>query len=382
MRGLEVVDLNNGQGLKTILNILHNATKRSTASMSIYIYRPYFYIIQHIKSGKFYAGVKYAGNANPVQLLKSNGYHTSSSYIKNIILNEGLESFVIRKIKVFESGEEALDYESRFLRRVGASFNNNFLNRCNNSISTLNVDWEKRKHTCLDRYGVEHSFQSEEIKEKIKHANLEKFGFEYPSQSPEIQIKMKQTCLEKYGVENPFQSPETQAKMKQVNLEKLGFEYPSQSQKTQAKMKQTCLEKYGVENPFQSPEIQAKMKWVNLEKYGVENPSQCEEIKEKKKQTCLENFGVEYPGQSKLLREKIKKSCLEKYGVENPFQLEEVKEKISQTRKSLFNRSIVFEIKKYRDKFKLKLGNNWFWKKQEVLDIMLEELKMTYGGLE
>lgn len=102
--------------------------------MSISIYKPYFYIIQHIQTSKYYAGVKYGKNANPENLLRPDGYQTSSNIIKQIILEEGLVSFVIRKIKIFETGVEALDYESRFLRKVNAAFNIAFLNRCNNSL--------------------------------------------------------------------------------------------------------------------------------------------------------------------------------------------------------------------------------------------------------
>ena len=189
------------------------------------IYRPYFYIIQHIESGKYYAGVKYARNANPDNLLKSNGYQTSSYRIQNIILEEGVESFVIRKIKLFETGEEALDYESRFLRRVNAAFNDNFLNRSNNSISALNTDWEKHKQTCLEKFGVENPFQSEEVKEKSKQTMLERHGFEYPMQSEDVKNKSKQTCLEKFGCEIPMQSEEVKKKSKQTCLERYGFKY-------------------------------------------------------------------------------------------------------------------------------------------------------------
>ena len=36
----------------------------------------------------------------------------------------------------------------------------------------------KRRKTCLKKYGVKNVFQSEEIKERIKKTNLEKYGFE------------------------------------------------------------------------------------------------------------------------------------------------------------------------------------------------------------
>ena len=145
--------------------------------MSISIYTPYFYIIQHVESKKYYAGVKFGKDADPNKLLKSNGYQTSSATIKQIILEEGLESFIIRKIKVFETRQQAIDYESKFLKKVNAAFNDKFLNLSNNLKSTLNENWEKKKQTCLDHFGCEFALQSEEVKEKGRQTCLEKYGF-------------------------------------------------------------------------------------------------------------------------------------------------------------------------------------------------------------
>ena len=304
--------------------------------MSTTIYNPYFYIIQHISSGKYYAGVKYSKNSNPDNLLKFDGYHTSSEIVKQIILEEGLESFIIRKIKVFENASQALVYELRFLKRVNAAFNDNFLNRSNNSMNALNADYEKRKQTCLENFGCEH-----------------------PMQSPEIREKHKQTCLENFGYENPNQSPEVREKSKQTNLEK-----------------------YGVENPFQLEAIKEKIKKTNLEKYGCEYITQVPEAKEKKKQTCLENHGVENPMQSLEIKERMKQNSLEKFGYDHPSRSLDVQIKQSNSRIALMNRPTVLLIKKYKEKFNLKLIVNWFCKKQEFLDVILEELKTTYGELE
>ena len=230
--------------------------------MSTSIYTPYFYIIQHIKSGKYYSGSKYGVNANPDQLLKFNGYHTSSAIIKNIILEEGLESFVVRKIKIFETGEEALSYESRFLRRVNASFNESFLNRSNSSLSTLNVDLEKRKDTCLKKYCVEHVLQSEQIKEKSKQTFLLKYRVEHNSQVPEFQEKKKQTVMNNFNVEYPMQSEIVKETLKQNNLEKYNCENVFQLESVKEKSKQTTLSKYGVEHNSQSPEIKEKKKQI------------------------------------------------------------------------------------------------------------------------
>ena len=91
--------------------------------------------------------------------------------------------------------------------------------------------------------------------------------------------KGKITCLEKYGVENSLQSKEIRDKGKATCLEKYGVEYPFQSEEIRDKGKETCLEKYGVENPMQNAEVRDKGKITCLEKYGVENPSQSEEIR-------------------------------------------------------------------------------------------------------
>ncbi len=327
--------------------------------MSIHIYRPYFYIIQHTNSGKYYAGVKYAKNANPNNILRPGGYQTSSSIVKQIILEEGLDSFIIRKIKIFETGEDALDYETRFLRKVNAAFNNKFLNMCNNSPQALNVDYEKSKQTCLKNFGVE-----------------------YPMQSPEVREKSKQVCLEKYGVENINQLPEIRERIKQTCIERYGTENASQSEEIKEKIKQTNLEKYGVKNPFQSEEIKEKIKQICVEKYGVEYSTQVPEFKEKKIQSYLKNYGVENPMQSPEIKEKMKRNSLDKFGYDHPSKSLDVQKKQSNTRIVLMNRPTVLEIKKYKEKFNFKLIINWYCKKQEFLDDILKNIKMIYGELE
>jgi hypothetical protein len=212
-----------------------------------------------------------------------------------------------------------------------------------NSTTTIN----KRKKTCLKKYGVEHATQSEEIQNKVKRTNLERYGVEYPAQSQEFQNKMKQTCLEKYGVEHPLQSQNIQNKYKQTCLEKYGVENPFQSQERISrhdeiinKAEQTCLKRYGVEYPIQSQNIQNKYKQTCLEKYGFEYASQSEEFLNKVKQTCLDKYGVKHYNQSdegrarlsekhssEEVQNKTKQTCLDKYGVEYYFQSKEYQSK-------------------------------------------------------
>lgn len=92
---------------------------------------PYFYIIQHTVSGKYYAGCKINRTANSSTFMTASGYKTTSKVVHKIIQSEGLCSFKIKKIKHFDTGLEALAYENKFLLRVNAAKNTNFLNRHN-----------------------------------------------------------------------------------------------------------------------------------------------------------------------------------------------------------------------------------------------------------
>lgn len=92
--------------------------------------QPYFYIIQHITSLKYYAGYKSYGSGSD-NFMKPDGYKTSSKEIKRLINRDGLGAFIIRKIKRFKTTEEAYEYEFRFLTKVNAKDNVTFLNLSN-----------------------------------------------------------------------------------------------------------------------------------------------------------------------------------------------------------------------------------------------------------
>lgn len=81
----------------------------------------YFYIIEHISSGRLYAGSRTAKNCSPCELLKSDGYKTSSNIVKKILKEEGIGSFKVRFIKEFEDSIETLEWETRFLKKVDAA---------------------------------------------------------------------------------------------------------------------------------------------------------------------------------------------------------------------------------------------------------------------
>lgn len=113
--------------------------------------KPYFYIIQHVASGKYYAGSKYSKDAEPSKLLTEDGYKTSSKIVNAIIKKEGLSSFVINRIRSFDDKKSAYDYETRFLKKVDAANNECFINFHNNNITLgeENEDGEFLLHVSL-----------------------------------------------------------------------------------------------------------------------------------------------------------------------------------------------------------------------------------------
>ena len=136
----------------------------------------------------------------------------------------------------------------------------------------------------------------------VKKSRIEKYG----SASYNNREKYKQTCLEKYGVENPFQSEEIKEKSKKTNLEKLGVEYPMQRKDIQQKSIETKASEYGSLEDYYS-HVSTKMKETKLERYGNENFVNSKKCKE----TKLERYGDEnYTNQ-----EKIAETNLERYGV-------------------------------------------------------------------
>jgi len=304
--------------------------QEGTQLMCIYI--PYFYIIQDVSNGVYYAGSKYGQDANPDSFMSEGGYLTSSTTVKQIIAERGLDTFVVRKIKTFEIGKEALDYESRFLQKVNAANNACFYNKHNNDNRFDNgYGTDSWKKLMVERYGFDNPSKVPEVQEKKKQTSLEKYGFDNPLKSPEVQEKKKQTSLEKYGFDNPLKSPEIQEKRKQTLLEKYGVDHHLKSPEVQEKMKQTCLEKYGVEHFSQIPEVREKRKETWLEKYGVDHPLKSPEVQEKIKQTSMKNYGVDHHLKSPKIQEKRKQTLLKKYGVDHPSKATEVKEKMKQT---------------------------------------------------
>lgn len=137
---------------------------------------PYFYVIQDIATKIYYAGSCYNKKANPQNLLQPFGYRTHSRKIVWPLINKyGIERFIIRKIKIFSTAEDAYNYETKFLKRVDAKNNSSFYNMHNNEGGfnpniNRNTANEKRRKTCLIKYGVEVSSQATSVRNKLSES--------------------------------------------------------------------------------------------------------------------------------------------------------------------------------------------------------------------
>ena len=143
----------------------------------------------------------------------------------------------------------------------------------------------------------------------VKFINFSKGYHTYCSKkcvynSENVFNKKKQTCIKKYGVENPSQSEVIKNKKIQTNLKHYGVQYATQAPEIKNQIRQTNLERYGG-MPLNSRNVQDKYRKTCLERYGVENASQSEVIKKKKIQTCLKHYKTEYYSQSEEYKNRI-----------------------------------------------------------------------------
>ena len=103
------------------------------------------------------------------------------------------------------------------------------------------------------------------INEKRRKTCLERFGVENPNQSKLVKEKKSKTCLERYGVSYVLQANQFIEKRKQTNLKRYGFENPASLESVKVKRKQTCLEKYGVESFSKTESYKNVMKEKEIE---------------------------------------------------------------------------------------------------------------------
>ena len=163
----------------------------------------------------------------------------------------------------------------------------------------------KRRKTCLSKYGEDNVLKVQEIKEKASASCLKNFGVKNPMQNEEIYNKAISTCIEKYG--DTFRQKNCE-KAQNTLLERYGYNNPSLCEEFVIKRQKTCLDKYGYNNVLLIPEIKEKIKVTNLEKYGCENPLSSHDIRRKCAKTLHSSGKIATSSQQKTIFDMIVKN--------------------------------------------------------------------------
>lgn len=163
-------------------------------------------------------------------------------------------------------------YEKKFY--ILFKFKNFFCKKC-----SIENGFIKQKQTIQNKYGVDFTFESTEIKEQIKNTNIKKYGIDNPSKLEEFKNKMLETKIKKYGIK--INKNLTEEEKNKNLIDKYGTINFRSSEIIKNKIKNTCLSKYGVEHISKLESIQQIKKEKSLQKYGCEYPIQFSEITEK-----------------------------------------------------------------------------------------------------
>ena len=218
---------------------------------------------------------------------------------------------------------------------------------------------DKRKNSCIEKYGVDNPSKSKEVRDKVIKTNLDKFGHEWATKSDDVKVKMKEQFIEKYGVDNPSKIKEVRDRAKETMLDRFGVEHAMHSDDIKNKLKNKFLEKYGVDNPSKIKEVRDRAKETMLDRFGVEHAMQNKSIQDKCKKTNIERYGVDSPLKSNNIREKIKNTNMDKYGVDNPFKSDIIIEKIKQTNVERYGETHISKNNDYREKYKITKHPNY-----------------------
>jgi hypothetical protein len=142
-------------------------TKRVFIKENMTVCNPFFYVIYNENADKFYAGYKsHKKTCNSDTFMTRSGYCTSSKEIAAIINRDGIHDFKVVRIRHFQTKEEAIEYEAKFLKHVNAKHNMKFYNMSNGD-GKFFMTHEANERRRLKSIGRKHS--KETIKKMKNH---------------------------------------------------------------------------------------------------------------------------------------------------------------------------------------------------------------------
>lgn len=172
--------------------------------------------------------------------------------------------------------------------------------------------------------------KKEEIQQKRRATCLAKYGVDHISKVPAIVAKSKATCLSRYDSESTLNIPAVKnerinslkTNAEEINKKRKKAWTPELIAKTNATRIRTVYSKYGVYNVSQLDEVKSivaekirnkydndnfleKIKNILFSRYNVTNPIKVPNAIGKAKQTSKAKYGVEYYLSSDARREKM-----------------------------------------------------------------------------
>lgn len=180
--------------------------------------------------------------------MAEHGYKTSSAIVKDIISREGLDAFKIRRIKHFETKEQAKDYETRFLTKVGVPFNSNWYNRHVNDRFTFAGQKRPESFKQMMRGIMLGVPKSPECR-----ANMSKAKKGRPSSRKGIPMSDEQKEKIRLTLTGRINGPRTEEFKQAVREKRLGMKFPQEWKDNIAKAQ------LGKKRKPHSPETLAKM---------------------------------------------------------------------------------------------------------------------------
>lgn len=161
----------------------------------------------------------------------------------------------------------------------------------------------------------------------------------------QIEEKRKQTCIEKFGIDCTFNTEKSRTALKNVdwNLRneksKLSkkLKYDDENYNNREKANETMIKKYGCHSS-KTAEVKAKQKETNNLRYGGNSPISNKDVRKQAEQTKIKKYG------NKNNIEKAKETWLTVYGVDNPMKNKEIIQKALETKHfiSLKKRGLIY----------------------------------------
>jgi hypothetical protein len=158
---------------------------------------------------------------------------------------------ILYKTKVFTcknctSNQRLINYKETIMNKYGVKH-----------ISQLQEIKDKKVTNCLNKYGVKHINQLQEIKDKIRETNKLNY-FKLNNKLPPSLIDQKQVLFDKYGTYNYRSSDYIKNKIKQTVMDRYGVDHISKSKEILDLKRKNSMIKYGVEYPIQHPAFSEK----------------------------------------------------------------------------------------------------------------------------